>query len=352
MFIPDICAPLISHPVVGSTPARRAVCTRRAKGSTGGAGRRNTPGGPRPSGSGARPAADPTHAGVPAEARLQPGRQTAHGHPAHLLVAPTAQFSHGSTPRTAHVSTGSSTTRVPADSSSQSSRSPHDLVARNERQRDEGGEVETGLAGQRAEVRTADPGEPGADPRPAWRSAWGGRSWPGAGCRVARRSPGIREPIALPATVRGSDRNISSASIMRTSPLSCASPGSCPAPGGIEAPGRARGARQVRHVPMGSPRMAIQRHIGTDRDGVADRFEQRQVGVGVGVAEGCGHVDAVLCGVRPHPGRPGLSTRGEVASWPVHAPRSSTARSAASMWSKRGRSGRVSGRIAPVMSTV
>ena len=45
-------------------------------------------------------------------------------------------------------------------------------------------------------------------------------------------------------------------------------------------------------------------------------------------------------------------TSGDEARWPVHTPRSSTARSAASMWSKSGRSGRVSGRIAPVISTV
>src|SRR5699024_6267603 len=44
--------------------------------------------------------------------------------------------------------------------------------------------------------------------------------------------------------------------------------------------------------------------------------------------------------------------KGDEARKPVHTPVSSTARSAASMWSNSGASGRVSGRIAPVMSTV
>ena len=45
-------------------------------------------------------------------------------------------------------------------------------------------------------------------------------------------------------------------------------------------------------------------------------------------------------------------TSGDEARWPVQTPRASTARSAASMWSNSGSSGRVSGRIAPVISTV
>ena len=36
-----------------------------------------------------------------------------------------------------------------------------------------------------------------------------------SGAAYPDRMPGIRLPIALPATVRGTDRNISSASIMR-----------------------------------------------------------------------------------------------------------------------------------------
>jgi hypothetical protein len=134
----------------------------------------------------------------------------------HRLVSPAAHATHGSTPRAAQVSTGSTTTRVPFGRSSQSSSSS----------------ATTSCPGTNGSDTTAEKyrlvrpdSAPRSDPQMP-DSRVRSRTQPGRSTRgssmVTSRSgaanpdstPGIRPPIALPAMVRETDRNISSASIM------------------------------------------------------------------------------------------------------------------------------------------
>ncbi len=124
-------------------------------------------------------------------------------------------------------------------------------------------------------------------------------------------------------------------------------------PAGVERPGGGVGAGPVDDVPPAPPGVPEERDVGPDGDRVAHRGEQRQVGVAVGVAVGRrpGRCRWSRPTARSHAARDS-PTSGDAARKPVQTPRSSTARSAASMWSNSGASGRVSGRIAPVISTV
>jgi hypothetical protein len=71
--------------------------------------------------------------------------------------------------------------------------------------------------------------------------------------------------------------------------------------GRVEGPHRTGRAGPVGDVPVGAAGVPVEGYVGTHGHRVADRLEQRQVGVGVGVGERRHHVDAVLGGVGLHP---------------------------------------------------
>ena len=118
----------------------------------------------------------PAAAGVLAEPGLEAGRQVADGDPAAPVGGAGRAVLAG-----LHAAGGAGQHRVEHDPGAGRQvlavvqELADDLVAGHERQRHEGGEVEAGLAGQRAEVGAADAGQPGADPGPAR----AGRPWAG-----------------------------------------------------------------------------------------------------------------------------------------------------------------------------
>ena len=216
----------------------------------------------------------------------------------HRLVAPVAQFSQGSTPRAAQVSTGSSTTRVPAGRSSQSSRSsPTTSWPGTNGSDTSGGEVEAGLARQRAEVGAADAGQPGADPGPARAVGLG---------RLDGDQPQRRGVAGQQAGHPGPHRLAGHRARQGPEHLEGEHHRRHHLPRRVQAAGGAGGAGPVGDVPVRAAGVAVERDVRPDRDRVADGLEQRQVRVRVGVAVGRLHVDVVLRGVRPHPGGPGL----------------------------------------------
>ena len=124
-------------------------------------------------------------------------------------------------------------------------------------------------------------------------------------------------------------------------------------PAGLSGTGRGVGTGPVDDRPVLAAGVPRQGDVGADRHGLADRREEGEVGVAVGIAVALRQVDAL--GRRPSAAstrrgtrRPAVRRRGSRCRCRGRR----RPRSAASMWSKRGAIGRVSGRIAPVIRIV
>ena len=177
--------------------------------------------------------------------------------------------------------------------------------------------------------------QPGAARSPArrWSSAAAGRR-----TRRAGRAPGRRSPCRR----RG-------AAASGTSPARA----SCAVTCRVEGAGGRRRARPVDDVPAQPPGVPEQRDVrAAPRPGcrppraAAGRSSCRRSRT---TPPGrCRWRRPTSASTRPGTRRPAART----ARKPVHRPRSSTPSSAASMWSNSGASGRVSGRIAPVIRIV
>ena len=286
----------------------------------------------------------PAAAGVGAEAGLEAGGEVADGDPAAAvggargarLARLDAAGGAGQDRVDHHAGAGGQVLAVVEEVG-------HDLVARHERHRHDARRSSGWCArtGRRGRSRRRRRGGSAAAPSPGRSTLRLVDGHQAQGSGVAGEDPG--QPVAdgPPGQVAGERAvHLQRQHHRRT-------------PAGLRGRDGGVGAGPVDDRPVLAPGMPRQRHVGAHRDRSARPRRAAAGRSGCRRSRSCspGRCPRSAAQCRIHAARDS-PTSGDAARKPVQMPRSSAARSAASMWSKSGAIGRVSGRIAPVMRTV